>query len=137
MSLSIAHSERFILAALGDGAGSRVGADLTPIGAVTTESANLWFTEGERSWIARGGSGERPRASAIVWAVKEAFYKATNDGERFTPLAVEVTRGAEGEYSVEASAVARFDAIEIRIEEQQGEIAALVIARRVQGASHD
>ncbi len=46
-----------------------------------------WFTDLERDWI---GMNRAPQRVALIWAVKEAAYKACHRAEPFHPRKIEV-----------------------------------------------
>jgi phosphopantetheinyl transferase len=89
-TLSISHSERGALVAISEDAEFSVGVDLVEPPACGNGFLNLWFTDAEQQWIYQ--SGDR-RLTAVLWAIKEAAYKATNRGEPFAPRAIEVQPG--------------------------------------------
>jgi len=93
VSLSISHSDRGILVALS--AAMRVGVDLVDLEQGPLDSLWVWMTNSERAWMHRSDL----RQQATVWAVKEAVYKAVNEGESFSPLSVTVVQGIHGRYS--------------------------------------
>ena len=93
VSLSISHSDRGILVALS--AATRVGVDLVDLEQERFGSLWVWMTNSERAWMNRSDL----RQQATVWAVKEAVYKALNEGESFSPLSVAVVQGVHGRYS--------------------------------------
>ncbi|HEY7676618.1 MAG TPA: 4'-phosphopantetheinyl transferase superfamily protein, partial [Candidatus Methylomirabilis sp.] len=98
-ALSLAHSDRFVLAVFSQEPGAAVGVDVTPVRPPRAGFLDLWFTPWEHAWIrAQGGRG--PRCAAALWAVKEAFYKAVNAGERFAPNRIEVRVDPAGRYAV-------------------------------------
>jgi phosphopantetheinyl transferase (holo-ACP synthase) len=98
-ALSLAHSDRFVLAVFSEEPGAAVGVDVTPVRPPGAGFLDLWFTPWERAWIRAQGDGEA-RCAATLWAVKEAFYKAVNAGERFAPSRIEVRVDALGRYAV-------------------------------------
>ncbi len=93
VSLSISHSDRGLLVALS--AATRVGVDLVDLEQEPFGSLWVWMTNSERAWMNRNDL----RQQATVWAVKEAVYKALNEGESFSPLSVAVVREVHGRYS--------------------------------------
>jgi phosphopantetheinyl transferase len=86
-NLSISHSDRFAAALLGTGP---VGVDVIRPFLPGEGFLGSWFTHREREWVGTD--------VAVVWALKEAVYKAVNFGERFVPRAVEI-RATCGRYS--------------------------------------
>jgi phosphopantetheinyl transferase len=83
-ALSIAHTTRGVLVALGREPGVTLGVDLV---ARDEPHAHIaWtLTPGERRALAAGRSLEQ------LWAMKEAVYKACQQGEGFAPARIEVT----------------------------------------------
>ena len=84
-SLSIAHTSRGVLIGLSRVPGISLGVDLVEPGIYGPGFADAWFTPAERRWLARSG----PAWQAVLWAIKEAVYKAANDGEPFDPRSIE------------------------------------------------
>lgn len=83
-ALSIAHTSRGALAALGCEPRVTLGVDL--VCRQTGGNRLQWtFTAAERRWLASTG-----RHSEQVWAMKEALYKACQQGEGFVPGQIEV-----------------------------------------------
>lgn len=90
LSLSIAHSDRAVLVAIGDAGATSVGVDLVARDAVGEHLA--WtFTPAERQWLAAASSPNY--AAGELWARKEAIYKACQRGEGFQPAAIESIPG--------------------------------------------
>jgi 4'-phosphopantetheinyl transferase EntD len=90
LSLSIAHSDRGVLVACGDAKASSIGVDLVPRQVV--DARLKWtFTSSEREWLAANHG--RQCESELLWARKEALYKACQRGEGFRPAAIEVIPG--------------------------------------------
>ncbi|MEQ8848867.1 4'-phosphopantetheinyl transferase superfamily protein [Botrimarina sp.] len=91
-SLSLTHDEQMAIAAIGAGSAT-VGVDTVRIADATASVEAAWFTPAEK----RLCSGRRTRR-AIVWAVKEAAYKAIQRGEPFRPLRLEASLEAHGHW---------------------------------------
>jgi phosphopantetheinyl transferase len=81
-SLSIAHSSRGVLVALGKRAETLVGVDLSERTPLSASFERLWYTADERQWLKET---RLPFASNCLWATKEAIFKACNRGEGFDP----------------------------------------------------
>jgi phosphopantetheinyl transferase len=92
--LSIAHSDRSVFVAIATEPGASVGVDLTQHGKYGTGFLKTWFTKREQRFLASAGDGE----IATCWSIKEAVYKAVNNGEPFVPRRVEVHKEARGIY---------------------------------------
>jgi 4'-phosphopantetheinyl transferase EntD len=84
--LSVAHSDRAALAAVALEPTTRIGVDLVRIEAVRPGFLETWFTEHERRWLAP----ESPERVAACWGIKEAVYKACQQGEGFAPHRIEI-----------------------------------------------
>jgi len=97
-TLSITHSACSVSAALVLEPDVRLGIDLTETEGVCRRLAKAWFTDVEWTWLHEalaGATGNVRTASmaehvASIWAVKEAAYKALNEGESFAPRRIEV-----------------------------------------------
>jgi phosphopantetheinyl transferase len=122
-SLSLAHTQRGVLAALAVSENCSVGVDL--VRPTDAESLTWVFTDLERQWIRR--SSNQAVAAARLWGMKEAFYKACQRGEGFAPLNIDVTPG-------HAPCMHRIDTTGRLIAQQSwsvdGQIAVLVVAQR-------
>jgi phosphopantetheinyl transferase len=91
-SLSVAHTDRGVLAALVTNTDRQVGVDLVDPATMAQGTSRWWLTAGEQSqWDV-----ETPEARARLWALKEALYKACSRGERFVPQQISVLRSSAG-----------------------------------------
>ena len=124
--LSITHSSQAVLAALSLQADCRVGVDLSAVERVGGGFVQTWFTPGEQGQIAQD-----ERRAALFWAVKEAVYKACNEGESFVPQKIEVQCEADEVYCCRYGNV-RLSAPDIRVWTVDGQIAVLVTYRRAE-----
>ena len=97
LSLSIAHSKRAVLVALARDPNVSIGADVAAIEVQRPGFSALWLTDHERAWVQRQGE---PRLVSMLWAIKEAAYKATNTSQRFVPRRIEVRFDEQGECSL-------------------------------------
>ena len=86
-SLSLAHVEEHVFAAVAEDENIRLGVDAIARDAVTPRTAAFWFTSGEIDWCRNAFP---PLAYAVVWMLKEACYKAENRGEPFLPQQLDV-----------------------------------------------
>jgi phosphopantetheinyl transferase (holo-ACP synthase) len=80
--MSLAHGHESVCAMLSTDARCRVGCDLEPVGQLPRSFWDCWFLPQERAWAF---ATENAEATTIVWALKEALYKALGDGESFRP----------------------------------------------------
>ncbi len=85
--LSIAHSRQSVLVAFSKTTSVLIGADIEALEARGPHFSAIWLTEDERNWLQTQG---RPHLVSVVWAIKEAAYKAINMGHRFIPRRIEV-----------------------------------------------
>lgn len=85
-TLSISHTPRGVLVALGAGGEQGLGVDLCADVSTAPGFLRLWFTPGEERWI----ESNRLRA-ATLWAIKEAVYKAVSNGAPWNPREIEVS----------------------------------------------
>jgi len=86
-SLSIAHTRRGVLVALTSVPALRVGVDLVEPAVFGDGFTDLWFTPAERQWLRHRGVRH---GVSLLWAAKEAVYKAVNHGEPFYPRQIEI-----------------------------------------------
>jgi phosphopantetheinyl transferase (holo-ACP synthase) len=84
--LSLAHSSRIVTAVLLREEVGEIGIDLTDPDDNHAAVREFWFSDHEVAWCEAGVS---PR---VVWSLKEAIYKAVNQGEPFRPRGLDVSR---------------------------------------------
>lgn len=92
-SLSIAHTVDGVLVGLSTKSEQRIGVDLAQDFLADTQFQKSWFTQNERNWLC-----QRPQDAPTIWALKEAFFKAANTGESWTPKRVEVRPSTTGRF---------------------------------------
>lgn len=94
-AVSIAHTSRGVLVAVSHEPGVQLGVDLVDT-APQREHLNWALTADERAWL----SAARPARDAVarLWAMKEALYKACQQGEGFAPGQIDVTPGRAPRY---------------------------------------
>lgn len=85
-SLSISHTLHGALAGLARSSEYAVGVDLVHGTARGSGFRQLWFSRGEQRWLQEAPS----RRTTVLWALKEAVYKACNQGEPWRPQQIEV-----------------------------------------------
>ena len=91
--LSIAHSDAAALVAASFEPETMVGVDVVRPEAVRPGFLETWFTERERCWLA----AQPAETVAGCWGLKEAVYKACQQGEAFVPRQIEILpNGSEG-----------------------------------------
>ena len=129
-SLSIAHSDVSVLVALSCDGRAWVGVDLVPLGAFGAHGLDPWLTPREREWLSTVSAGERRVGASMVWAIKEATYKAVGAGARFVPGRVEACAGPANSWQarVDGRAISGI----VRVVAAEREVAAVVT---VAGAS--
>jgi len=86
-SLSIAHSKQSVLVALSKKPGTAIGADIEFLCPQTPGFSAIWLTPAEQTWVHNQG---KPHLVSMLWAVKEAAYKAININREFIPRQIEV-----------------------------------------------
>jgi len=84
-NISLAHSSRLSTAVLLAKTTGAIGVDISSPRYDAPRIPEFWFTNNERAWC---NSGIAPRT---IWSLKEAIYKATNQGESFQPRTLDVT----------------------------------------------
>jgi 4'-phosphopantetheinyl transferase EntD len=125
-SLSISHSDHSALAALCDIPGVSVGVDVTPVVNDCKGFLDMWFTAQEQDWV-RQGPG--PLRTSVLWAVKEAFFKAVNRGEKFFPQRIEVLqRPDDGAFDCRYRAEMFTHRCRVHVAKAGSQIVALVVA---------
>ncbi len=124
-SVSIAHSDDTVLAALSLTPGLSVGVDLVGRRPLLGSFARMWLTAAEQMWCWSEALAE-PDLPAKLWAVKEAFYKASNAGEPFRPEGTEVRRDAWGAWTVDVGGREANPTCRVHVREGAGEVAVVV-----------
>ena len=90
-TLSISHSESAVLIGLAPKSEFSIGVDLVKPGRRGDAFQQMWYTAGERRWVAEDLGSEDPGNRAMtIWALKEAIYKAINSGESWDPRQIEI-----------------------------------------------
>jgi phosphopantetheinyl transferase len=95
MSVSVSHTSRGVLVGLSRRDGLLLGVDLAQPERVGLGALDPWYTQQERQWI---HEQHDPTAAAQLWTIKQAFFKAANRGEMFSPRRVSVTTDADGRF---------------------------------------
>jgi phosphopantetheinyl transferase (holo-ACP synthase) len=84
--ISLAHSSRLVAAVLLGNEVGEIGIDITDHDANHAAIGEFWFSDHEVAWCEAGVS---PR---VIWSLKEAIYKAMNQGEPFRPRGLDISR---------------------------------------------
>ncbi len=92
-SLSISRAGGVVLVGMGARPGVQVGVDLTAPFEPASGFLDLFVTARERAWLETGRHN-----IASFWAVKEAAYKAVNQGGPFEPRCIEAQPGRSGAF---------------------------------------
>lgn len=124
-ALSIAHTEKSVVVALALEDGTVPGIDVTPVQTQSDGFLQLWFTPAEQEHVSQADPDQRARIISTIWAMKEAYYKATNVGLPFLPAAIEV-RGIAGDFSAYQIGM-ESQALPGCLHEANGEVVALVL----------
>jgi phosphopantetheinyl transferase len=93
-TLSISHSDRGVLVALAATNRFSVGVDLAESVERSEGFRRMWFSASERRWLAE----DVERRMTILWAIKEAVYKAAHTGDTWDPRAIEVAPSVENQF---------------------------------------
>jgi 4'-phosphopantetheinyl transferase EntD len=104
LAVSIAHSDRQIVAAVDSRPLARVGIDVVDGAGRWDAIAATWFTARERAIVARQRD---PLDPLRIWSAKEACYKAIVSSKLFEPQAIEVDlrSSVDGEARVTPGAI--------------------------------
>lgn len=86
-TVSISHSDHAIYVAATTRADAKLGVDVVPLQRLSKRFVDYWFTDYERQWCLRSAD---PCAACLLWSLKEAYYKANNDGQPFAPRRIDV-----------------------------------------------
>lgn len=121
-SLSLSHTRRGVLVALTTRPTMRVGVDLVEPASYGEGFGAVWFTSAERRWLDQCPDSH---ATAVLWAAKEAVYKAVNQDEPFYPRQVEILPDAE--YGLRCTQ-GPSNRLELRVARtRQGEVAVIAL----------
>lgn len=124
LSLSIAHTPTGVLVAMARQQNLRLGVDLVQPERISVRPIDPWYTQPERQWIAAQAD---PQAAAQIWAVKQAFFKATNRGETFSPRRYEVRLDSGGYFHCHSVGRSHANVCHIAVTPCDGHVAALVV----------
>ena len=92
LRLSLAHSQRFVYAAVGKESGAPFGVDVADREELDRSFQATWFSAAEQAAVL---SGDPILTALRIWTAKEACYKACQHGEAFDPKRCEVRPAAE------------------------------------------
>lgn len=85
-SLSISHTSRGVFVGLAASDELCLGVDLAADVPLDDRFRQMWFTRDERSWLAKAPVGR----TSVLWALKEAAFKAGNSGQEWSPRQIEI-----------------------------------------------
>lgn len=86
-SLSITHTSCGVMVALATRSDVRLGVDLVEATNLSEGFVRTWFSKSEQQWLQQGDQASQ---ASQAWAMKEALYKACNEGEGFSPRSIRV-----------------------------------------------
>ncbi len=95
--LSIAHSKQSVLVALSKNPKALIGADIESLQMQGPYFSAIWLTKHEQDWLQAQG---KPHLVSVIWAIKEAAYKAININHRFIPRRIEAHFNKLGDCSL-------------------------------------
>lgn len=93
-SLSISHSDEIAWAVLSFKEKTRIGIDLVKEDQSDASHLLNWFSDREKTVT----DFSNPESIRLHWGIKEAVYKAINQGESFSPLKIEIINSPDGTY---------------------------------------
>jgi phosphopantetheinyl transferase len=85
--LALTHLDEYVYVAAAVSRGVELGVDVVAPDSLADAAIEFWFTPAEKDWCRRTGAST---ARALVWSLKEAWYKAKNCGEPFAPRGLDV-----------------------------------------------
>ncbi len=95
-SLSISHTSVGVLVGLAFDKEMSLGVDLAREVPTDERFRQMWFTPREKRWLAGAPTSRTP----ILWALKEAVFKAGNGGQAWSPRGIEIVPRKPSEYEV-------------------------------------
>jgi len=125
--LSISHSSGAVWVALADSPRIMLGVDLVDATGAQPGAVRRWLTLREKQWVDRTGDVLMPLK---VWAIKEAFYKATGGSRSFAPRAIEVAQRDRDGYSCRWTEGESPAALQATVRRVCDQIQALVVVPR-------
>ncbi|MBM82805.1 MAG: hypothetical protein CMJ78_19770 [Planctomycetaceae bacterium] len=123
IELSISHSDQSVMAIARRGNQVRLGADIQTISSNPNSQLRLWLTEKERANIGHNDSN-----AVKTWALKEAVYKAINNGERFQPHQIEVLN-EDGRYQCRVRGQELLDTT-LSVRQHEDEFVAVAVVKK-------
>ena len=127
IAVSISHSESSVMAVVGDARTIQVGSDITSLDVNQVSSLRLWLTDAEnKHW-----NQDDREALLSVWALKEAIYKASNNGDRFRPRRIEVLR-SDDEYYCRIGSERKHD-LRLTVSRRNCEVIAIAVKQIIKG----
>ena len=84
--ISLAHNSRLSTAVLLGGEVGTIGVDVSEPESDHSAVREFWFSDNEVAWCEAGV------APWVIWSLKEAIYKAMNQGEPFRPRGLDVSK---------------------------------------------
>ena len=85
-NLAISHTQNVVSAVVAPARYGNVGVDLVDLDSLKVGALDYWFTQTEKR------RGSDPLSVGIIWSLKEAVYKATNEGTPFFPGQMDTTQ---------------------------------------------
>ena len=87
--LSVSHKANDLLLAVTQRSDIRIGCDLEQVRPISNGFRQMWLTKEEQNCLnthlLQETTSRSDYVSTVIWAAKEATYKATNQGEGFSP----------------------------------------------------
>lgn len=111
LEVSMTHSHDWICVAMTWSPGCSIGVDLVPQRIGNKRSLDVWLTENERAWVK-----DNPQQLPTIWSIKESVYKATNRGEPFRPLEMNVSMNSNGVYACDCKVLTSCVAYSITVD---------------------
>ena len=131
-SLSISHTSRGVLVGLATNQEVSVGVDLATEVPADVQFRQMWFTPQEQRWL-----DEAPTTrTSILWALKEAVFKAGNTGQAWSPRQIQILPIDELTYQVTLFGH-RLTLTSVDLRAIDGQTAATVCLPREQASSVD
>lgn len=117
-SLSISHTDEWVVAAVAAAPENTVGIDVVAVEPRPTSFVKSWFTPSEQVELSSCNEDV-----AACWAAKEAVFKAMNNGQSFPPHEIMVSRSSRSHWR----AIWNGASVDVRITVGDGTVMALAV----------
>lgn len=135
-SLSISHTKRGAWAGICLDQYLRLGVDLAVIEQFSDAFVKTWMTQAEQELI-QDNLAKRNETIAIIWAIKEATYKACNTGEAYQPHRCHVSQRDGAKFECRYEYKDRVQSTNVKTDRIDGQVVAIVTSNASESNPHN